>query len=224
MTEGGFYQQKRMSPQAVGIVILLHGAALTALLMAKGDIIQRIKDPPIDVRFIADQKPPPEKPKPLPPQKPQVSQSQIDTPRTIVPTPPIGSVLPQIPVNPTPTPLPGPIASATLDLPPVPPPPRRTFEPARAHANLGTYVHNSDYPDSALRNDEQGTTRFRLSVGTDGRVTDCTVTGSSGSSALDAATCRLTKSRARFTPARDASGNPATDNVASAIHWVLPAD
>jgi protein TonB len=56
----------------------------------------------------------------------------------------------------------------------------------------------------------------------DGRVGDCAVTGSSGSNALDAATCRLMKSRARFAPARDSDGKPTTDTVANAIKWVLP--
>jgi protein TonB len=50
-------------------------------------------------------------------------------------------------------------------------------------------------------------------------VTNCSVTSSSGSSALDAATCRLLTSRARFTPARDSSGNPTTDTVSARIVW-----
>jgi protein TonB len=100
--------------------------------------------------------------------------------------------------------------------------PTRTVKPARARANLASYVSDEDYPSSAARNEEQGTTRFRLAVGADGRVADCTVTGSSGSSALDSATCRLMKQRARFTPARNSSGDPTSDSVASAIRWVLP--
>ncbi|HYD36402.1 MAG TPA: energy transducer TonB, partial [Allosphingosinicella sp.] len=55
-----------------------------------------------------------------------------------------------------------------------------------------------------------------------GRVTDCTVTASSGSAALDSATCRLMKQRARFTPARDSDGHPTSDSVSNAIRWVLP--
>jgi protein TonB len=85
-------------------------------------------------------------------------------------------------------------------------------------------VSNDDYPDSAIRNEEQGTTGFRLDVGPDGRVTSCSVTQSSGSSALDNATCRLMKSRARFTPATDSSGNKVSDSVSNRIRWVLPKD
>jgi protein TonB len=155
-----------------------------------------------------------------PPPNTHSEDTPVTTP-TIVVTHPIEH---PIDITTFPPPPPGPIAVNTTTLPPQPPPPPPPpkFEPARARANLGSYVSNADYPDTAIRNEEQGTTRFRLLVGSDGRVTDCAVTGTSGSSSLDAATCRLMKARARFTPARDSSGRPTTDNVASTIRWVLP--
>jgi TonB family protein len=93
------------------------------------------------------------------------------------------------------------------------------MEPARARANLASLIGNGDYPAEALRNDEQGTVGFRLSVGADGRVSGCTITSSSGSAALDSATCRILTARARFTPARDSRGLPTTDAVAARIVW-----
>jgi protein TonB len=223
MTEGGFYQQKRMSPQAVAIVVLLHGAALTALVMAKGDVVSRIIRTPTKVDFIPEPPPPPDKPLPQPTQKPQPVQTRIDTPPPIIKTPLVGPVISQPPIKWSPPTAPGLVVATAIDLPPVPPQPPHKSQSARARADLSTYVHDTDYPDSAIRNEEQGTTRFRLQVAADGHVTDCIVTGSSGSSALDAATCRLMKSRARFAPARDSSGDPTADTVANAIHWVLPA-
>jgi periplasmic protein TonB len=221
MTQGGFYETGRMNPKAVAIVVLLHGAALAALIMAKGDIIDRIPRTKTVVDFI-DEKIPQEKLKPLPPlPHPQTAQTRLDTPKPDIPIPTQGPTVSGPPIPWTPPVPPGPVALAKID-PPVPPPAPRTVEPARAHANLSSYVSDADYPDAALRSEEQGATRFRLIVGTDGRVTGCTVVGSSGSSALDSATCRLMKSRARFTPARDSSGNPTTDSVASTIRWVLP--
>jgi protein TonB len=82
-------------------------------------------------------------------------------------------------------------------------------------------VSDSDYPASAIRNEEQGTTRFRLTVGENGRVTNCEIVGSSGSSALDNATCRIMRSRARFTPARNNLGQPTTDTHVASITWRL---
>jgi TonB family protein len=92
-------------------------------------------------------------------------------------------------------------------------------EPARAKVNLASLISNEDYPASALRAEEQGVTGFRLEVGANGRVTACTITSSSGSAALDAATCRLLTARARFTPARDSSGAPTTDTVSARYVW-----
>jgi protein TonB len=208
-----------MNPKAVAIVVLLHGAALSALIMIKGDVIERITRTHTTVTLIPEKKVPP----PRPPQtQPQTAQTRLDTPIPIVTPPPTPTATsePTI-VNPPPLP-PGPVEIASIDPPHVPPPPRLTFEPARARGDLHSYVSNADYPDAAIRNEEQGTTRFRLLVGPDGRVSDCTITGSSGSSALDNATCSVMKKRARFTPARDSSGNPTTDVVANSIRWVLP--
>jgi TonB family protein len=101
--------------------------------------------------------------------------------------------------------------------PPAPPPAQR----ARAVADLGSLIGNGDYPTSALRNDEEGTVAFRLDVGTDGRVTGCTVTRSSGSEALDSATCRLMTARALFTPARYSLGRAAADRAGGKISWRL---
>jgi TonB family protein len=94
-------------------------------------------------------------------------------------------------------------------------------EPPRARANLASYVRSGDYPASALARGEHGIVRFRLAVGADGRVADCEVLRSSGSTALDEATCRIMRSRARFTPARNASGHPVAASIESEIGWHL---
>lgn len=101
--------------------------------------------------------------------------------------------------------------------------PGATGGAARARANLPALFSDEDYPASAIRAGEQGAVRFRLEVGPEGRVTGCTITASSGSSALDSTTCRILRSRARFTPARDASGRAIADSVEGAIEWRLPA-
>jgi TonB family protein len=95
---------------------------------------------------------------------------------------------------------------------------------ARAKANIPSLFSDEDYPASALRAGEQGTVRYRLEIGANGRVTGSAVTVSSGSAALDSTTCRLLRSRARFTPARDGNGNPVPDTAEGAVVWRLPAD
>lgn len=97
------------------------------------------------------------------------------------------------------------------------------IEPVRAQPRgaLVALFSVDDYPQSALRNDEQGITAVRLSIGLDGRVAGCTVTSSSGSSALDNATCSILTRRARFIPARDETGSPIGDTFDQRIRWEL---
>jgi TonB family protein len=110
---------------------------------------------------------------------------------------------------------------ALLPTRPPPPPPVRV---TRASADLAAYLSSDDYPAAALRAEEQGTANYRLDIGADGRVARCTITGSSGSAALDSATCRIMRSRARFEPARNAAGEPLPDRVTARIVWQLPAE
>ncbi len=93
---------------------------------------------------------------------------------------------------------------------------------SRARAGSGNWLTNADYPDAAIRARESGVTGYKLDVGADGRVTACTITSSSGSTHLDSTACRLLARRARFTPARDANGNPTADVYVSRFRWVLP--
>jgi TonB family protein len=102
------------------------------------------------------------------------------------------------------------------------------FDPPRVHARpqapLASYAMEGDYPAAAIRNREQGRVAVALVIGPEGRVTACTIIASSGSAALDAATCRILRSRARYAPARDARGNPVPDHDRGELTWTLPAD
>ena len=116
--------------------------------------------------------------------------------------------------------IPGPAA------PPGPPtPPLATIvRQPQARTPLRQLIKAEDYPASALAQREEGRVAFLLDVGPDGRVYGCMIGHSSGSAALDSATCRIMKSRARFTPARDNTGAATGDSVSSRIRWVLPQE
>lgn len=116
-------------------------------------------------------------------------------------------------------------------LPPPPPPndgPDSATPPSVTgvtppRGNLASLFSAEDYPSSALRNDEEGIVRARLIVGVEGQVRECTVVRSSGSTALDDATCDIFIRRARFEPARDASGDAVEGSIVTpAIRWVIP--
>jgi TonB family protein len=109
--------------------------------------------------------------------------------------------------------------------PPPPPPPPRDIGARPPHQLTPPHLlfSNADYPPSAFRSGEEGIVAFRADIGADGRVTGCTITGSSGSSALDLATCRVVRMRSRFLPARDRDGRPAKGRFDGRIAWRLPA-
>jgi len=97
---------------------------------------------------------------------------------------------------------------------------RSAFETALS--GLNDFIRDDDYPAQARRNREQGIVRFHIVIGTDGRVSDCAVTGPSGHASLDAATCALARDRFRFVPGRDEYGLPTTDQGDYVMTWRLP--
>ncbi len=72
-------------------------------------------------------------------------------------------------------------------------------------------IRDADYPRAAYRAGVGGTVYLRFVVGTNGRITECSVTRSSGNAELDATTCRLLIERRRYAPARDAHGRKVPD-------------
>ncbi len=90
---------------------------------------------------------------------------------------------------------------------------------ARALGNPGLWITPDDYPSRALRESWTGVTRLHLVIGSDGRVATCAVTASSGHPELDTVACAKVAERARFTPARDASGAQTDGSYDSAIRW-----
>jgi protein TonB len=78
-----------------------------------------------------------------------------------------------------------------------------------------------DYPPAAQMRDEQGTVGVELKIDKQGRVSRCNIAQSSNSESLDSATCRILQERARFTPARDNSGQPVEDTYRQRITWRL---
>ena len=217
MQAAGFLEQKKRSPIGFALVVLAHLAVLTALALASTP--QFIRD---RLTTIVTPIPVPPEPPPEPPRETRETRTPQQTYTAPLPPfqPPIddGPVTPPQPPQP-PDPLPprDPVVRAD-------PPAPRIFPPQRARASLSSYFSTDDYPAAAIRLEAQGTTRFALTIGSDGRVTNCSVTGSSGNSALDAATCRILRARARYTPARDQSNNPTSGTDRGSITWRLPAD
>lgn len=222
------YADQKMSSSkitAIVVVALLH--ALLGYAFITGLAFKVAKQAVQDLKTfdVIEEPPPPEEEPPPPPETPvPVQPPPVVSPppivRTNTPPPPVTSVnvAPPAPITYTAPPAPpAPVA-------PPPPPAPRVSQAAKAKGNLTSLFSNDDYPASALRAEEQGRASFRLTVGTNGRVTDCNITSSSGSAALDSATCRIIKARARYSPALDQNGNPISSTATGSISWQLPKD
>lgn len=204
---------------ALIIVALIHVAVGYALVTglayeAAKKVIQKVTTVDIKEEVKKDEPPPP------PPKKADVP------PPPIVAPPPKINVAPAAPVIETVT-TPPPVMPPMVLVPPppaAPPPPRFTPKGASPKGNPGNWATTNDYPARALREEREGTTGFRVTVGPDGRVTDCQITSSSGHSDLDQATCDNVRRRARFAPATDGEGNPTTGSYQNRVRWVIPKD
>jgi protein TonB len=109
-------------------------------------------------------------------------------------------------------------------VPPGPPPipaPRVVRSPQQRGGTAQSLISPLDYPASARDSGAEGNVDFTVTVDTNGRVIGCQITRSSGSPILDAATCRLIRSRARYTPAIDSNGNPTVGKVAEHVEWKI---
>ncbi|HEX8216668.1 MAG TPA: TonB family protein [Allosphingosinicella sp.] len=91
----------------------------------------------------------------------------------------------------------------------------------RAQRISGSFDY-SDHPDRG-RTKEVETVGVRFLVAPDGRVRDCSVTGSSGNPRVDSATCRLIEQRFRYRPATDAGGKPVASVLTTIFSWI-PTD
>lgn len=207
---------------ALGVVAVLHLAAGYALVTGLAQKYLPHVPPP---RVIADNFR-------LPPPKPPEQKPQAD-PRPLARAPLVHETYVIVPPDPpTFTPVVPTGDSGTLGgtgheiaevrLPQPEPPLPRVVRGAAARGNPALWVTPNDYPGGELRLGHSGVTRFRLGIGADGRVSDCTVTASSGFPALDAAACARLTSRARFDPALDSTGARVAGSYANSVRWQIP--
>ncbi|MHA6719712.1 energy transducer TonB [Sphingomonas sp. RS6] len=83
-----------------------------------------------------------------------------------------------------------------------------------------------DYPDSALRMEQEGRVQVELQVSAQGLVSGCEVapTSTAVHQSLRLATCDILSRRAKFAPALDAAGQATEGNYPFAMSWALPSD
>lgn len=199
----------------VALIHLVVGYALVTGLAYEGVKAVMKKVTTVDIKKEEPKKEPPPPPKkaatppPIVAPPPKINVNVTPPPVTTVTTPP--PVAPVVPIIAPPAPV-------------APPPPRFQPKQPQPKGRSAEWVTTNDYPSRALREEREGTTRFRLTVGPDGKVSNCEITGSSGSPDLDEAACSNLRRRGRFNPATDGDGNPTTGYYSNAVRWQIPKD
>ena len=199
----------------VAIQVALAFAVVTGLTMTGGKPIREYK-PIFEFR---DPEPPKPEPEPVP--DPQQQTTMITAPK-----PPIDLTRTDPPVVVTDDP--APIEIIRNPTPPIyhpdPPRPIASFVPraVRPSNNPQRWVTTDDYPGGPLRSEIEGTSGYRVIVGTNGRVSSCEITRPSGNGQLDSATCKHITQRARFDPATDDSGAKVVGTYTGTVRWEIP--
>jgi TonB family protein len=108
---------------------------------------------------------------------------------------------------------PGPITTSNAS-------PLVTQQPiARATGSPAQWISGGPTDGDNRRNRFHGAVVVQFTVGTDGRVANCFATQSSGNPKLDAMTCHILVERGRFSPARNAQGQPVAGQVHGTYAW-----
>ena len=212
------YADQQMSGNrviAIILVALIHVALGYALITglaysAMKKAIERVTT--VDI----EEEVPEEEPPPPPP-------DEVQPPPIVAPPPPISLNVspPPIQVVTTPPP-PAPVIPVARPVPPPPPPaPSKARGATPDGLSRWSARIQEQYPARAVRDEVEGRVGVRVTVGPNGRVADCSVSSSSGSSILDEAACSGMRSYARFNPALDAAGNPTSGSYSTTIVYQL---
>ncbi len=216
----------RLNPAAM-IGALGVPTAFGAVLVA-GLAVAVVIDPPAPNPTGVIVTPKPVDPPPPVEPKPQPNTSQKKSPNVIVPpsrpetavelsdNSPITTFIDPGPVEFEPIDLGGPIGGAPVT-PALPDP-----IAASPSNNPGRWITDSDYRSVWIRQDMSGVAGFAVTIDAKGRVSDCTITRSTGHAALDNATCKLVERRARFHAAKDSYGNAIAGTFSSSVNWKIP--
>ena len=227
----GYADSKQVAnrgPAIIGVAAIHAALGLAIVTGLAGGVVELAKDDDLAAIFQIKDPPPPPPPEPRATEAPRSAQQRevfIPPTRTnIKTTPPVidsaptassfGSELTGPVTGPT---LGGGLGAAVLEIP-------ATVDPVAPRPRNSEWVTDNDYRTSWINRGWEGVAAFRLSIGTDGRATACTITQSSGHEALDDATCRHVTRRARFDPAKDNQGKLVTGTFTSAVRWRIPAD
>lgn len=224
-------QQGLTRNKLIALIISISIVAGIGLAMVFGLTIDAVKKQIEKVTTVDIEEPEPEEE----PEEPEEQPEETVPPPPVAPPPPVSLTqrpdpvqtqeeipppLPPAPTSPPPGPPPGPPPTPPPPPPPPPPPDRSAGASPRNQGRWAAQIQRN-YPQSAIRREEEGTVGVSVTIGANGRVSGCSVTRGSGSSALDRAACQGMKRYARFNPAKDSNGNPTSGSYSTSISYRL---
>jgi protein TonB len=201
------------SPSTLLIVIGLHVALIAAVVSAKMDLPDRIRNTPIAVDLIRQPTPPRSQPQPNKSDRPQTNDSQIDHTDSVVPIKLDGSPLTTDDTKVDTGPIVGPINIQTLD-------PQPTVI-ARTEAMLVTPAWDlkPPYPVSKIAREEEAVLRLRIMIDERGRVIAVEPLGPVDRAFFDSARRHLL-AHWRYKPAIE-NGRPVASSTVVRLHFHL---
>lgn len=204
-------QHRHSKFPAIAAVALVHIGIGYAFISGLAYSVIASHIPPMLLHEYSEELPPPP-PRPMPRIEPKAAPLPKTADHVAMPVPDDGFRI-ELP------PLPQPRLSEGAEREPAP---DRPASPVRVRGDKAQWFNADDYPSAALRDGVAGVVAIRVGVDAAGKVTSCTVTQSSGSAALDEATCKLYPRRARFTPALDAGGTAIPASFSDRVSWQIP--
>ena len=213
------YADQQMSGNkiiAIIIVALIHLALGYALVT--GLAYSAFKKAVERVTTVDIEEPEPEEEPPPPP------PDEVQPPPIVAPPPPINlSTTPPVVETVITPPPPAPVIPVARPVAPPPPPPAPSKARGATPDGLARWSARiqEQYPPRAVRDEIEGRVGVRVAIGPNGRVSECSVSNSSGSSILDEAACSGMRNYARFNPALDAAGNPTNGSYSTTIVYQL---
>jgi protein TonB len=224
MPEAGFLDEKRASAGSLTIVIALHAAAITAVMLSKTEFVRKAITPIEIIQIPEDKPPPPVEPEPR--SESEVRQKTVVTqvPPKIVVERPVETVFeraddiePVFDLRPS-----GDVVTKPVPLPLPEPKPVPVPEPVRKDAQmLASAQLQPPYPASEERAGTEGSVTVRVRIGADGRVKEVEkVRGSND--AFFRATQQQALRHWRFKPAT-VDGQPVETSKVMTVHFQLTA-
>ena len=188
-------KSKQSRVTSLGLVIGIQVVIISALIVGLSNDQLRKEVMDISASVVAKKA----APKDLPPPPPSM----------VRPPPSVAAPPPQIVIA-APPPV---VAAPVVAAPPPPPPPTELKAIEKTHSL-------PPYPALSQRMGEQGTTLLKVAIDTTGKVTECTVVTSSGSTRLDAAAVEYVKANWRWQPPTQA-GKPVAATTEVSVKWDL---